>query len=137
MKREIKFRGYSVKSEEWVYGDLIHGVGWKKGNIYILPDVVNLAYVKNCDPIDGVHVETDSIGQFTGTLDINNKEVYESDIVCIQADIMTFMRDGFTGKVRFMESGFYVDSGDDAYPVWSDAYQVEIIGNVYQNPELI
>ena len=47
MNREIKFRGKCLKSGDWVFGDLIHGVGAKAGKFYILPNKINLASVNN------------------------------------------------------------------------------------------
>lgn|SRR5574343_1442562 len=89
-KRKISFRGKCLKSNEWVYGDLIHGVGTKNGNMYILPRMVNLAYVKHCDPLDGVRVVPETIGQYTGIDDIvikyvgnDNTEIYEGDLLNI------------------------------------------------------
>lgn len=55
--RQIKFRGKSIISGEFVEGDLIHGVGSKYGKVFILPIRTNLAYVKHCDPLDGVEVD--------------------------------------------------------------------------------
>lgn len=43
MNRKIKFRGKCSQSGEWIYGDLIHGVGSKRDNVYILPYIVNVA----------------------------------------------------------------------------------------------
>lgn len=172
--REIKFRGKCLQSGEMIYGDLINGVGSKKGNIYILPYNVNVAYVKYCDPIDGVLVDSKTVGQFTGLLDKGGKEIYEGDIVnfavkkkmcphCAENEISselkyfiskfcpecgTEVKDAdfvTTSKVVFSNGGFaYWWSNEDSYyQEWQTdtaaiyVEWVEVIGNIYENPELI
>jgi len=76
MDRVIKFRGQCDVCNEWFEGDLIHGVGTHSDRMFILPNQVNLAYVKHCDPLNGVRVKTESVVQFTGLLDKNGKEIY-------------------------------------------------------------
>jgi hypothetical protein len=102
MKREILFRGYGISSNEWIEGDLIHGVGSKLGNVYILPNKINLAYVKNCDPLDGVQVHPDSVGQFTGLLDTEQSKIFEFMRVRVAT--------GFEGVVRFRSGSFIIES---------------------------
>ncbi len=129
-----EFRGKD-KDNNWVYGDLIHGVNTKKGNLYILPLKHNLANIPNCHYLDGVKIENETIGQFTGLADKNGVEIYEDDIV-LKKIISGY--DLNQKIVATMKSDFKTE-----YP-WSDGNasgivqcEYEVIGNIYENPELI
>jgi len=82
MKREIKFKGKDEISGDWVFGCLIKGVGNRHGKYYILPNVLNLASVKNCDPLDGVEIDPETPCQLIKK--IGDAEIYEYD--CILRD---------------------------------------------------
>ncbi len=63
--------------------------------------------------------------QFTGLLDKNGKEIYEGDIVVIG---------GFTEAVYFKKGRFRTT----AYEIGAiNPERMDVIGNIYENPELI
>ena len=79
--RPFLFRAKRADNGEFVEGDLIHGVSVKKGKMYILPIVSNLAYLKGCDPLDGYEVIPETVTQFTGVTDKNGIKIFEGDVV--------------------------------------------------------
>ena len=121
--REIKFRGKRLDNGEWLYGYLIrlHGIP------YIYPNPANNGWTS-------YEVDPDTVGQFTGLLDKNGKEIYEGDIL-IEPGIFNLPRTVFWDH-RFMRFG-NIPLSICGYIDLYDYNKTEVIGNIHDNPELL
>ena len=132
--RESKFRGKGIESGEWFYGQFVDDYDSSSAYGYIVNGVIesNEEYIAI---EEWFPVKKETVGQFTGLLDKNGKEIYEGDVLF---DTVT---DNFA-TVEVLNGNFYVNWGD--WPDWSweemacdHLDRLEIIGNRYENPELL
>ena len=124
--RTIKFRGKAATGG-WVYGSLLT---WPDGKAMVydtlLPD----------GSMGGTEVDPGTVGEFTGLLDKDGREVYEGDILDVNyADENSYL------EVRFVRGVFaFLWDGDldDEFPCNAPTHEwAKVIGNIYDNPELI
>ena len=129
MEREIKFRGKTSKSK-WLYGDLIHN----RGDVFIAPAGIANPLAKAEDFM----VDENTIGQFTGLKDKNGKEIYEGDILggC-NGSINGCEWKVEPFEVKFFKNKFNVPSDWGTYGETDSTHYLEVIGNIYENPELL
>ena len=120
-QRIIKFRAQKTDNKgnfkEWIYGTPEFG---DMGQLYILYGTGGRQLCQR-----------ETLGQFTGLLDKNKKEIYEGDIVKHDPLFQEFKGKLHQGRVVIEASrGICIENVPlGLYP--------EVIGNVYENPELI
>ena len=123
MKREIKFRGKSLKSGGWLIGSHFYD-----GSLhYILTNSITGA-----EDYEGCVVSENTVGQFTGLKDKRGNEIFEGDIVQDGWDCINLVVwDEETGGLYFKsENGVFSTALDTEFET------MLVIGNLYDNPEL-
>ena len=152
--REILFRGKRTDNGEWVYGDLIQNVDCLK----IREQEKSIKKIAK-----SYEVDLETVGQFTGLLDKNGKKIFEGDIIRY-AELYEY--NCYIESLDNFEAYDNVDFGDIwtvdevvygikiGYPAFdlnrhdfevnglselneSGNYFYEVIGNIYDNPELL
>ena len=126
-QREIKFRGMDIMGR-WFIGLLSISQG-KNGQ----PPAG--CYISNSAGQPWAYqVRPETVGQFTGLLDKNGKEIYEGD------RLRYVFLEVISGGIREPEAKFITVENILRFDVMraiSDTDEVEIIGNIYQHPELL
>ena len=128
MKREILFRGKRADTGEWVEGSLI-------GNDVIVGKIVEFEDDYFCTEF-WCEVNPETVGQFTRRYDKNKNRIFEGCLV---------VNKNMHGKkwvVEYRTDSEYVGfvlkeigaNGISLFTSWND---IEIIGNIYDNPELL
>lgn len=146
MSREIKFRAWNKKLKCWGGGISINKYG------VAAPAIQRLDVKRRGDVYE--------IMQFTGLLDKNGKEIYEGDIFespDLWNEDTGFPADKPSGKMLrgFIDWGDYghtschtaygwfmnTKESEEKYgwqtPGIDDVESLEVIGNIYENPELL
>lgn len=128
--REILFRGKRVENGEWIYWDRygrITDINGEPIRVEINTSALRpYAFYVNELPV----IREETVGEYTGLTDKNGKKIFEGDIVKNSRDV---------GLLYYKEknSAFTVKGWEYGYWLWHDKDDIEVIGNIHDNPELL
>ena len=133
--REIRFRGKCVDDNEWAYGDYYSSDE--------MPMRGEVGHFIKCGLNEEYMIIPETIGQYTGLKDKNGKEIYEGDL-CQRK----YMKNGIevielyevvydVGMFTCEKIGARGLSSSLGYYCTNVKMLIEVIGNKFENPELI
>ena len=139
--REILFRGKRLDNNEWACGSLFADYAdcsLKEQGRCVCSHDGSLTYIFVWDDEYHEHrdieVDYSTVGQYTGLRDKNGQRIFEGDVVRGK-DVRECGRDIF-GCVDHRDGSFVIVESLATHYGWID-YDVEVIGNIYDNPELM
>jgi uncharacterized phage protein (TIGR01671 family) len=144
--REIKFRGKRKDNGEWVVGKhiVLNGRHLITVNGNDNPNYsCGLLSNRQVDALHTVEVIPETVGQYTGLKDKNGKEIYEGDKIAAKnvyvpfdkiIGTIVFDKDDSCWVVEWMNGNGIDIEGRRLFTLQKPT--IEIIGNIYENPEL-
>ena len=134
MQARFKFRAKRVDNNKFVCGYLC----------FVYTDNKSQCKIYNQDNVNSYDCYTETIGQCTGLKDKNGKLIYEGDV-------LRYRKEEYNDEWKKSK---VVWSGDYDYPAFDiddiqfdtsnglsyligDNWEFEVIGNIYENPELL
>jgi len=155
--RDIEFRGKTVKGS-WVYGSLVTTTSFikHKPKQHTKTWIVETSFGNGgwFSIMKRSYVKPETVGQYTGLKDKNGVKIFEGDIVRSKNSyeygisinreeqinkVVAFYANGFEALSQTSEdeSGAYEFGLHLAYSDTLDYLDVEVIGNIFDNPELL
>ena len=134
--REILFRGKRVDNGKWVYGYYVPAWFGRFRQFPCRPAIVPEPVLEINGEWEPIAIKPETVGQFTGLTDKNGRKIFEGDIVVVPLSgkpakgiVEYFKTDicGFTVITQPQYSNYVLQKN----------YAYEVIGNIYDNPELL
>lgn len=115
--REIKYRVYDTKGRKMLSFDVLQRFA-----------LLGLVFTKE---------EQYKTMQYTNQKNYKGQDIYEGDYVLVKVDD-GFNYGDFVGVVRFLEGSWVVDNyNEELIDLFSETNEIDILGNIYENPELL
>ncbi len=126
-----KFRAWDKHGQKMFANDEL--IIWN-GNVY-----ANDSKKLTCNYLKGWTIDDKYLMQSTGIRDMNNREIFEGDVVRQVRTQPTTENEIITGVVTMIEGTWLImnDNEQLASKLWSETDENEIIGNIYENKDIL
>lgn len=134
MMREILFRGKDSITKRWVYGALVQQQDDPLREKAFIISYSNYQFGDFSEAV--MHeVDPETVGQYAGFVDKNSKKIFEGDIVSIYNSKAFLFAVEWNNQyvLKCTTNGV----SDNILNVIESSEDVEVVGNIYDNPELI
>lgn len=134
--REILFRAKHYRTKQWVYGMPFKNPLRGSEDAYypqIIPEVSGVhSTINSCSIIE------ETIGQYTGLIDSNGRKIFEGDVIQDgNLEYNKYVVEYSTERGGFMPFAHGDGCGCCETATLYDSTCHTVIGNIYDNPELI
>lgn len=118
-----KFRAWLKKEQKM--DNYIDHISWLEDELYCIGD--GITYM--------VLAEDLVLMQSTGLVDKNGKEIFEGDIVKMSKDV--YSEPTYYEVIKHYGGAYRLDSKQHGCELWLRHTDCEIVGNIYENRELL
>lgn len=139
MEDRYLFRGKRSDTGEWVIGNLIQSPFFKGVRSWISSeqeDKTRLRSISRTQALwNSIEVDPSTICQCTGLNDKNGNLIWENDIVETQCGKAVVVWDKSEWRIKWIDDLIW--RKDLHYWVNDNSWRIEVIGNKFDNPELL
>lgn len=118
-----KFRAWLKKEKKM--DNYIDHISWLEDELYCIGD--GITYMVSAEDL--------LLMQSTGLVDKNGKEIFEGDIVKMAKDV--YSEPTYYEVVRHYGGAYRLESKQHGCELWLRHTDCEVVGNVYENKELL
>lgn len=133
--REILFRAKRIDNGEWIEGYYCKWKQIRRNLGSVKEKVVDCIITWMSDGgMSRYEIDSETLCQFTGSNDKNGNRIWENDIVSGY-----FNHKKITGFIKYGSNAVYYIEREGSYGIHLDNSEdwLEVIGNIFDNPELL